>query len=147
MTNEKFSMTNFQFRLNALVAALQRCAFASPRLCVKSVPHRNRLEISRLQITRPIKVRFERENQAILQKNGGPTKTILHFFLCFPCFLGFFPLQPVVFQPQAAVPPRQKKSCQKHYRRFFVRSAMCQNRRMNESTVQWEMGLEDKDEG
>ena len=30
MTNEKFSMTNFQFRRSALVAALPRCALASP---------------------------------------------------------------------------------------------------------------------
>jgi hypothetical protein len=129
------------------VAALPCCAFASPRLCVKSAPHCNRLEISRLQITRPIKVCFWLKNQALLQKNRGPTEIILHFFLYFPCFLGFIPPQAIAFQPQAMIRPLQKKSYQKHYRRFFVRSGMCQNRRMNESTVQWEMGPEDKDEG
>jgi hypothetical protein len=30
MTNEKFSMTNFQFRLNALVAACRTAPFAPP---------------------------------------------------------------------------------------------------------------------
>jgi hypothetical protein len=32
MTNDKFSMTNFQFRLTRLVGPLPRCLFASSRL-------------------------------------------------------------------------------------------------------------------
>jgi hypothetical protein len=68
---------------------------------------------------------------AILQKNRGPTEIILHFFSRFSGFLGFSPLQAVLFQGPAPVRPLQKKSCLKSYRRFFVRSAMCHNRRMN----------------
>jgi hypothetical protein len=34
MTNEKFSMTDFQFRRSALVAALPCCALAAPRFCL-----------------------------------------------------------------------------------------------------------------
>jgi hypothetical protein len=96
----------------------------------------------------PLKqVCFWPKNKAVLQKNGGPTEIILHFFSRFPGLLGFFALQAIAFQPQAAIQPFQKKSYQKHYRRFFVRSAMCHNRRMNERIVQWERGREDKDEG
>jgi hypothetical protein len=67
----------------------------------------------------------------VLQKIGGIREIILHFFLRFCCFLGFFPLQPIASQPQAAIRPLPKKSCQKHYRRFFVRSGLCHNRRVN----------------
>jgi len=67
-----------------------------------------------------------------LQKNGGPAEIILHFFLCFYGFLGFFLLQAIDFQPQPAIQPLQEKSCQKHYRRFFVRFAMCHNPGMND---------------
>jgi hypothetical protein len=45
--------------------------------------------------------------------------------------LGFCQSQAIAFQQQAAIPPLQKKSCQKHYRRFFVRFGLCHNRRMN----------------
>jgi hypothetical protein len=45
--------------------------------------------------------------------------------------LGFFLSQPIDFQSQASLQPLQKQSYLKSYRRFFVRSAMCHNRRMN----------------
>jgi hypothetical protein len=90
------------------------------------------LEISNLQ-TMPFKQAcFWRKNRAILQKNGGLTEIILHFFLRFFCFLGLFPLQLVVSEQQAPVSPLQKKSCLKSYRRFFERSGICHNRRMND---------------
>jgi len=87
---------------------------------------------------------FWPKNEAIWQKNGGPTETILHFFSRFSSFSGFFPLQPVVSEPLAPLQPLPKKSCRKHYRRFFVRSALCHNRRMtvemtgrNEGCERW----------
>jgi hypothetical protein len=64
----------------------------------------------------------------------------LHFFLRFSSFLGLFPSQPVVSRQLASAHPLPRKSCQKHYRRFFVRSALCHNQGMNERTVQWETG-------
>jgi hypothetical protein len=85
---------------------------------------------------------FWPKNGAILQKIGGPTKTILHFFSRFSGCLGFFHLQAVASQGQAAIKTLQKKSCLKTYRRFFVRPAMCHNRPMNGKVVQWEMGRE-----
>jgi hypothetical protein len=91
---------------------------------------------------RLIKVCFWPKFGAILQKNGGIREIILHFFLRFSGFLGFFQLQALVFEPLAPIQPLQKKSYQKHYRRFFVPSAMCHNRRMNRRIVQWEMGRE-----
>jgi hypothetical protein len=41
-------------------------------------------------------------------------------------------LQALDLQPQAPIQPLQKKSCLKHYRRFFVCSGMCHHRRVNE---------------
>ena len=84
--------------------------------------------------------RFWPINGAISQKNGGPMKFILHFFSHFPDFLGFFLLQAVDFKPQPPLQPLQKKSCQKHYRRFYVRSAICHNRCMNVEMTVWEQG-------
>jgi hypothetical protein len=82
--------------------------------------------------------------EAILQKNGDPTKNISHFFSRFSCFPGFFHLQAIAFQRQAPLQPLPKKSCPKHYRRFFVRSGMCHNRRVivemtcrNEGCERW----------
>jgi hypothetical protein len=86
---------------------------------------------STLQIIRLIKACFCRKIRGVSQKNGGPTKIILHFFSSFFGFGGFLPLQAIDFQAQAAVQPLQKKSCLKHYRRFFVCPGICQNRRMN----------------
>jgi hypothetical protein len=82
------------------------------------------LAISNLQIP-PLKI------HPFLQKNRGPTETILHFFSRFFVFLGFFHLQAVAFQQQAATQPLSKKSSLKHYRRFYGCSGMCHNRRMN----------------
>jgi hypothetical protein len=56
----------------------------------------------------------------------------LRFFSPFSGFPGLFQSQPIAFQGQAAIRPLQKKSCQKHYRRFSVRSKMCHNRRVSE---------------
>jgi hypothetical protein len=78
------------------------------------------LTISHLQISPP-------KTRPFLQENGSLREIILHFFLRFFCFLGFFPLQAIAFQPQAAFQPLPKKSCQKHYRRFYVCSRMCLN--------------------
>jgi hypothetical protein len=69
---------------------------------------------------------------AILQKNRAVRESFLRFFSRFSVFGGFFPLQPIAFQRQAPLHPLQKKSCQKHYGRFSVRSKMCHNRRMND---------------
>jgi hypothetical protein len=82
---------------------------------------------------------------AILQKNGGSTEIILHFFSRFPGFLGFVPLQAIASQGQPAIKTLPKKSCLKTYRRFFVRSGLCHNRRMNGKIVQWEMGRKVQD--
>jgi hypothetical protein len=89
---------------------------------------------------RPIMPSFWPEIGAILQKNRGPTEIILHFFSCFLGFLGFFPLQAVDGQAQAAIRTLQKKSCLKTYRRFSVRSAMCHNRRMRVENNNWKTG-------
>ena len=62
----------------------------------------------------------------------GPTENILHFFSSFLGFWEYFPLQAVDFQPQPAIRTLQKKSYRKHYRRFYVRSGMCHNRRVND---------------
>jgi len=51
-------------------------------------------------------------------------------------------LQAIAFQPQAAAKTLQKKSCLKTYRRFFVRSAMCHNRRVNVEMTVWNEGCE-----
>jgi hypothetical protein len=59
------------------------------------------------------------EIRPFLQKNRGPTEIILHFFLRFSTFSGFFPPQPIASQLQAAIRTRQMKSYQKHYRRFL----------------------------
>jgi hypothetical protein len=91
------------------------------------------LTISSLRIPGP-KIR------PILQKNGGIREIILHFFLRFSGFLGFFPLQVIAFQRKAAIQPLQKKSCLKTYRRFSVRSAMCHNRRMKVGNNNWKTG-------
>jgi hypothetical protein len=85
-----------------------------------------------LQIPHPEGGCFCPKIGAILQKNGGPTEIILHFFQSFHELLGFFPSQAVAFQPQAAIQPLPKKSCLKTYRRFFVRPGMCHHRRMND---------------
>jgi len=53
---------------------------------------------SNLQISALKRDCFCPKIEAILQKNGGLTEIILHFFSRFPCFLGFFPLQAVAFQ-------------------------------------------------
>jgi hypothetical protein len=82
------------------------------------------------------------EQDPLLQKNGGPAEIILHFFSHLPCFVGFLPLQAPDFTRHALIRPLQKKSRLKTYRRFFVRPAMCHNRRMNGRIVQWEMGRE-----
>ena len=79
---------------------------------------------------------------AILQKNRGPTEIILHFFSRFSGFLGFFPLQAIAFQQQAAIQPLQKKSCLKTDGRFSVRSGMCHNRRVNVETTGRNEGCE-----
>jgi hypothetical protein len=68
--------------------------------------------------------------RGLLQKNKGPTEIILNFFSCFLGFSAFLTLQAVVFQPLTAFQPLPKKSCQKHYGRFFVRFGMCHNRRV-----------------
>jgi hypothetical protein len=88
---------------------------------------RKALAISSLQMMRLNKGRFCPKNGGFLQKNRGPTEIILHFFLRFYTFWGFFPLQAIAFQPEAPFQSLQKKSCQKHYRRFFVHSALCLN--------------------
>src|SRR5208282_5521826 len=49
----------------------------------------------------------------------------------FPVFSCFFHLQAVAFQRQPPIRHLQKKSCLKHYRRFFVRPAMCHHRPIN----------------
>jgi hypothetical protein len=54
-----------------------------------------------LQIT-PLKIR------PFWQKIGGIRKNILHFFLRFSCSLGFFYLQALAFQQQAATQSLQK---------------------------------------
>jgi hypothetical protein len=82
------------------------------------------LVINSLQIT-SLKIR------PVLQKNGGPTENISHFFSRFSGFSEFFPLQAVLYEQQAAIQPLSKKSCQKHYRRFCGFSRMCHNRRVN----------------
>ena len=66
-----------------------------------------------------------------MQKNRGPTENILHLFSRFSGFSRFFPSQPIAFQAQAAAKTLQNKSYLKSYRRFFVRSGMCHNRRVN----------------
>ena len=93
-------------------------------------PNWKHLTISSLRISLP-------KSRPILQKNGGIREIILHFFLRFSGFLGFFRLQPVAFQQQAALQPLQKKSCLKTYRRFSVHSAMCHNRRMKVENNNW----------
>ena len=75
---------------------------------------------------------FWRKNEGTLQRNGGLREIILRFFSPFSGFPGLFQSQPIAFQGQAAIRPLQKKSCQKHYRRFSVRSKMCHNRRVSE---------------
>jgi hypothetical protein len=66
----------------------------------------------------------------LLQKNRHPTETILHFFSRFFGFGGLLPSQPLAFQPNAPIPPLQKKSCQKHYCRFFAFPPSCHHRPM-----------------
>ena len=88
-----------------------------------------------LQITPPNRDRFWPENAGLLQKNQGPTEIILNFFSRFFCFWGFFPLQAVAFQPQAAIQPLQKKSCLKTDGRFSLRPGVCHNRRVNVETT------------
>ena len=83
---------------------------------------------------------FWPKNGAILQKNEGPTEIILHFFSRFSGFSGFFPLQAIAVQRQAAIQPLQKKSYLKTYRRFFVRSGICHNRRMRVENINWKTG-------
>jgi len=85
---------------------------------------RKPLEISRLQIT-PLKFR------PFWQENRGPTEIILRICTPFPGFAGFSQSQALDLQPQAPIQPLQKKSYQKHYRRFYGRSRMCHHRRMN----------------
>jgi hypothetical protein len=77
-----------------------------------------------LQIS-PLKIR------PFLQKNRGPTEIILRICTPFSRFSGFSQSQALDLQPQAAIQPLQKKSCLKHYRRFFDCSRMCHNRRVN----------------
>ena len=74
--------------------------------------------------------RFRRKIRPFSQKNKGPTETILHFFSRFPSFSRFVPSQAVYCQTQATIQPFQKKSCQKHYRRFYGRPRICHNHRM-----------------
>ena len=88
---------------------------------------RKTLPISRLQIP-SFKIRL------FWQEKRGFAKIISHFFSRFSSFSAFLSLQPVALQRQAAVRPLQKKSCLKHYRRFFVSPAMCHSRRMNVGT-------------
>jgi hypothetical protein len=71
---------------------------------------RKNLAISNLQIHFPKEAHSCPKKEAILQKIGGPTEIILHFFSRFSGFLGFFQLQAVALQPQAAIEPLQKKS-------------------------------------
>jgi hypothetical protein len=85
-----------------------------------------------LQISALKEARFCLKIRAILQKNGGPTEIILHFFSRFSGFSGFSLSQAIAFQCHPAIQPLQKKSCLKSYRRFFVRFGMCHNRRMND---------------
>jgi len=92
---------------------------------------RKTLEISHLQTMPLPRLRFWPKNRALLQKNRGPTEIIFHFFLRFPSFWGLSPLQPIASQRPATNQPLRKKSCQKHYRRFFVRSRLCHHRRVN----------------
>jgi hypothetical protein len=101
-----------------------------------SNPHND----SNLQPMRPEQVCFWPKIGAVLQKNGGPTEIILHFFSRFFGFSGFFPLQAIAVQWQTPIQPLQKKSCLKTYRRFFVRSGMCQNRRMRVENINWKTG-------
>ncbi len=115
------------------------------RTAVRFLKHKNptingrkKLKLNYLQIQVLRSGCFCPKIEAVLQKNGGPTEIILHFFSRFPGFLGCFPLQAIAIQPQAPLRPLQEKSCQKTYHRFFVHSALCHNRRVNERTVQWE---------
>jgi hypothetical protein len=93
-----------------------------------------------LQTAPFFEARFCPKIEAFLQINVGTTKTISHFFSRFYGFPGFLPLQVVLYEQQAAIQPLQKKSCQKHYRRFFVCSGMCHNHHVK-------VDLSDRDEG
>jgi hypothetical protein len=118
------------------LTTLRPCSPSYRLFFCRANPHNG----SNLQIMRFFMGCFCPKIRAVLQKNGGFREIILHFFLCFSRFLGFCSLHPVAFQQQAPLQPLQKKSCLKHYRRFFVRSGLCHDRRMNERKVQWAMG-------
>jgi len=74
----------------------------------QKIVDRKTLEISNLQTMLLKGAFFWPKIRAILQKNRGPAETILHFFLCFFRFLGFFQSQALVFQASMAIPPLQK---------------------------------------
>jgi hypothetical protein len=63
---------------------------------------------------------FWRKKGSLWQQNRGLSENISHFFLHFFVFLGFYALQAVAFQGQAAIKPPPKKSCLKTYGKFFV---------------------------
>jgi hypothetical protein len=85
---------------------------------------------------------FWPKKEPVLQKNGGPTEIILHFFPSFSVLSGFSPSQALASEPLAPIRPLPKKSCQKHYRRFFVHSGMCHNPRMKVETTGRNAGCE-----
>jgi hypothetical protein len=79
-------------------AGSSRCPFS-----ILSNPHNE----SNLQAMPLIKVRFCPKNEAVLQKIGGPTGIILHFFSRFSYFSWFVPLQAVVSELLAPAQPLQ----------------------------------------
>ncbi len=63
----------------------------APKRGFSKIVDRKTLEISNFQTVRLVKVCFWPKSGAILQKNGGPTEIILHFFSRFSGFWGFSP--------------------------------------------------------
>ena len=66
------------------------------------------------------------------QENRGSQKIISRICTRFSVFSGFSQLQAFDLQLQAPTRPHQKKSCLKHYRRFYGSSRMRHNRRVSE---------------
>jgi hypothetical protein len=79
-------------------------------------------------------------SEGLWQKNRGLTGNISHFFSSFSGFSGFFPLQVLLYEQQAAIQPLQKKSCLKTDGRFSVRSGICHNRRVKVENNNWKTG-------
>jgi hypothetical protein len=69
---------------------------------------RKALETSSLQIANPKAVRFWPKKRAILQKIGGPTEIISHFFSCFHGFWDFFRRKLLIDSHQRRSNPSKK---------------------------------------